>query len=600
VIWLFTRRLDLEILMPAGIRQFVRKHGFTELMRRAYHRVLHGGYQHSIYRKWREENEAWDAPEIKRQIEAFPLAPKVSIVTPVYNADMVLLDRCIESVKRQLYDNWELCLYDDASTRQEALEYLHGRDGEQDPRVKVSFGEVNQHISLSLNEAVRMAGGEYVAILDQDDELSPAALYETVRLINEHPDADLIYSDEDKIDARGRRTSPFFKPDWSPDLLMSVNYINHFCVIRKAAGDRVGWFRAGFEGAQDHDLFLRISRESDSIFHIPRILYHWRAVPGSTAMDVGEKDYSSAAGVRALQEHLEARGERAAVSAGEMATEYVVRREVAGTPKVSIIIPFKDKVELLKTCLDSILGKSSYKNYEIILVSNNSEEQATIEYLDSLSHPGVKVIRHDEPFNYSKINNRAAREATGEFLLFLNNDTEVITTSWIEDMLGYAQQPEKGAVGVKLLFDDDTIQHGGVIVGIGGFADHAFAGAMENNSTFFGRDTWSRNYLAVTAACMMVEKEKFDVVGGFDEEFVVCGSDVELCLRLHQAGYRSLYLGFVKLYHHEAQTRKQWVHEKDIECSLKHYALYLENGDPYYNKNLSLERADGNSLRQPA
>jgi len=584
--------------MWARSRRIMKSEGSGALFSRIYHRVVNGGYQNVAYKKWQMENERRSPAEIKRQVSTFTSKPKMSIIVPVYNSDPVFLDDCIESVVGQYYEDWELCLYDDASTRIETLECLERWSARNDDRIKVAFGKENRHISASSNEAIKMSSGEYIGFLDHDDELSLNALSEIAGIINDHPDAELIYSDEDKIDEAGNRSMPFFKPDWSPELLMSVNYINHFCVIRREAGNQAGWFRLGYEGAQDHDLFLRISRQSGNIYHVPKILYHWRAVEGSTAMDVNEKEYCGDAGVKSISDMLAANGESATVEAGAIPTEYIVRYKVNGTPRISIIIPFRDEAGLLKNCLDRLLETSSYPDYEIILISNNSEEAETLEYLDGLDDPRVRIFNRDIPFNYSKINNWAAEQATGEYLLFLNNDTEVITSTWIEDMLGYAQRPEIGAVGSKLLFRDGTIQHSGVILGIGGFADHIFAGVPENTGTAFGRDTWSRNYLAVTAACLMVKKEKFESVGGFDEEFVVCGSDVELCLRLYKAGYRNVYLAFVKLYHYEAQTRRSWVDPKDIECSKIHYAEFLQNGDPYYNENLSLDRADGNSLRE--
>ena len=567
------------------------------MLERIYSRFIRGGNQDTVYKKWLVKNENRELSEVKKDIHAYNLKPKISIIVTVFNTDPESLNRCIESVRRQVYDNWELCLYDNASSSEETIECLDRWGRQDDSRIIISFGEQSKKISVRTNEAINIAGGEYIGILGDNDELSPFALSEVVGLINKHSEADLIYSDEDRIDETGNRYNPWFKPDWSPELLMSVNYINRFYVVRKEIGDRLGWYRLGYEGAQDYDLLLRIYLVSDKFFHIPRILYHSRIVPGPAMVGATEKDNPPDDGLKAVNDFLDAKGEQATAAAGDESTEYIVRYKVRGSPKVSIIIPFKDKVGLLKNCLDRLLEKSSYQNYEVILISNDSQEGETREYLKSLNNPRIRLFTHDIPFNFSKINNWGVAQATGEYLLFLNNDTEVISPSWIEEMLGYAQRPEIGAVGAKLLFEDGTIQHGGVVLGIGGFADHIYAGARENSSTAFGRDTWTRDYLAVTAACLMVDRQKFKAVGGFDEEFVVCGSDVELCLRLYRAGYRNVYLAFVRLYHYEAQTRRTWVDQKDIECSLRHYAPFLQGGDPYYNENLSLAGTDGNTLR---
>ena len=578
------------------ILYIIRNEGLSSLLRRGWQRLLFGGEKEAAFRKWIRRHEDWDREVIRSLTGHMELRPLISVIVPVYNTDPKFLDVCIQSVLDQYYENWELCLYDDASTDGATIECLQKWQNLGDARVKTAFGTLNRHISLASNEAISMATGEYVAILDHDDELAPVALFETVKLLNEHPEADLIYSDQDKIDVKGRRSEPLFKPDWSPELLMSVNYINHLCVIRKKTGDQAGWFREGYEGSQDFDLFLRITAVSDNIFHIPAILYHWRSTPASTAGNILAKDYCTDAGVRALNDYLAGRGWPARAYAGENPTEYHVRFAAQGEPRVSIILPFRDKVGLLRNCLHSIRRLTTYDNYEIVLVANNCENSETFNYLDSLEKEGdprIRVLRHDVDFNFSAINNWAAEQAEGEFLLFLNNDTEVITPSWIEDMLGYAQREDIGAVGPKLLFEEGTIQHAGVIVGIGGFADHIFTGGTENTFTSFGKDTWSRDYLAVTAACMMVERKKFESVGRFNEEFIVCGSDVELGLRLHQAGLRNVYLPFVKLYHFESQTRREWVHEKDVECSRRYYAPFLEAGDPYYNKALTLETTSG-------
>lgn len=582
----------------------IRRDGLWVSMEKVYYRIIYGRKFRGILeeknynKKFIKVHENWNEADVKKQIDTFKIKPKISVIVPVYDVDPYLLDQCINSVCSQYYENWELCLHDDLSTNKETKNCLKKWEQKKNPRIKISFGRENQHISGASNEAIKMVTGEYIALLDNDDELAPAALFEIVKLINNYPEADVIYSDEDKLDEQGKRARPFFKPSWSPEMLFSVNYINHLCVIRKSIGDEVGWFRKGYEGSQDYDLFLRIADITKNFFHVPFVLYHWREVDGSTAKDINNKKYCSAAGLKALDDYLLQNGYNAKAYMNEYSTNYEVRFELKDNPKVSIIIPFKDQVQLLKKCIETITDRSVYENYEIVLIDNNSGEKETADFLKSINDTKIKTFKYSNPFNYSKINNWGAKKASGDILLFLNNDTEVISPYWLEDMAGYAQRPEIGAVGAKLLFGNRTIQHAGVVVGIGGYADHIFSGKNENTGTFFGLDSWTRNYLAVTAACMMIERKKFEKIGGFDEEFVVCGSDVELCLRFYKKGYRNVYLPFVKLYHHESRTRKTWVDPIDITCSEKHYKEYLKNGDPYYNKNLSLLTRDGNTIRE--
>jgi len=581
----------------------IRREGFWSMMEKVYYRAFYGrGFRRIIEeknynKKFIKVHENWNEEDIKKQIDTFKIKPKISVIVPVYNVEPHLLDQCIGSVCNQFYENWELCLHDDLSTSKETKNCLKKWQQKKNLKVKISFGKENQHISGASNEAIKMATGEYVALLDNDDELAPAALFEVVKLINNHPEAEVIYSDEDKLDDQGKRTRPFFKPEWSPEMLFSVNYINHLCVIRKSIGDKVGWFREGYEGSQDLDLFLRISNITKNFFHVPFILYHWREVDSSTAKDINNKKYCSVAGLKALDNYILHNGYNAKAYMNEYSTNYEVRFEVENNPKISIIIPFKDQVRLLKKCIDTIINRSIYENYEIILIDNNSTEKETADFLISVNNTKVKIFKYSKPFNFSRINNWSVKKASGDILLFLNNDTEVISPYWLGDMAGYAQRPEIGAVGAKLLFGNRTIQHAGVIVGIGGYADHIFSGKSECTATIFGLDSWTRNYLAVTAACMMIERKKFEKVGGFDEDFVVCGSDVELCLRFHKNGYRNVYLPFVKLYHHESKTRKDWVEQIDIDKSKEYYKEFIEKGDPYYNINLALDDTSGNELR---
>jgi GT2 family glycosyltransferase len=546
------------------------------------------------YDAWILENEPGETDLLKQREEAafFLYRPLISVVVPVYETDEGMLIRMIESVRAQTYENWELCIADGNSSKA----YIHEKLQEyanRDKRIKVVFLKENKHIAGNSNEALSLAEGVFIGFLDHDDELAPFALYEMVRLLNADPSLDFIYSDEDKIDADGRRILPFFKPGWSPDLLLSVNYICHFAVLRHSIVKELGGFRSGYDGAQDYDLFLRASNITSRISHIPKILYHWRDHETSTATDVSRKEYADKSGIAALTDFLKSKLIDAKVIPGIVRTNYIVRYPLAGRPLVSIIIPFKDKVDLLRKCVDSILAKTTYEEYELVLISNKSGQAETFEYLDALGkNPKVRVLTFDEEFNYSKINNFGVRYARGDFLLFLNNDTEVIEPEWLTHLLENAQRKEIGAVGCKLLFPDKTIQHAGVIVGITAFAGHVFAGLLDHTYTHFGSTDYSRNYLAVTGACLMVRKEVFHEVGGFHESFIVCGSDVDFCLRIHQKGYRNIYVPYAVLYHHEAASRGTCIPSIDFELSLKSYDEFLHVRDPYYNPNLTVLKTD--------
>lgn len=548
----------------------------------------------SDYEAWILENEPGENGLLKQREDAgfFLYNPLLSIVVPVYETDEDMLVRMIESVRAQTYENWELCIADGNSSKTYIRDTLQ-EYAKRDKRIKVVFLNENKHIAGNSNEALSLADGVFIGYLDHDDELAPFALYEVVRLLNANPSLDFIYSDEDKIDAYGRRVLPFFKPDWSPDLLLSVNYICHFAVLRRSIVRELGGFRTGYDGAQDYDLFLRASTITSQIAHIPKILYHWRDHATSTATDVSRKEYADASGIAALRDFLKSRNIHAVVEPGIVRTNYIVRYPLAGMPLVTIIIPFRDKIDLLRKCVDSILTKTTYDEYELVLISNKSSEPETFEYLDTLGkNPKVKVLTFDEDFNYSKINNFGVRYARGSFLLFLNNDTEVIEPEWLTILAENVQRRDIGAVGCKLLFPDRTIQHAGVVVGITGFAGHVFAGLSEHAYTHFGSADFVRNYLAVTGACLIVRKEVFDEVGGFDESFVICGSDVDFCLRIHNKGYRNIYTPYAVLYHHEAASRTTCIPPVDFELSLKSYDESLHIRDPYYNPNLTVLKTD--------
>jgi glycosyltransferase involved in cell wall biosynthesis len=541
------------------------------------------------YGAWIKNKE----PSLWSKDISFKLKPLISILVPTYNTPDKYLKPLIQSIKDQTYTNWQLCI-SDASTDQEranAIEEL----SKIDKRI-VYVRNPGLHISANTNKSLELAKGEYVGLLDHDDMLSEHALYEVVHVINDNREADVVYSDEDKLSDDGKeRLLPFFKPDWSPDLLLGVNYITHFLVVRKSLIKKVNGLRSDYNGAQDYDLLLRLSEHTDRIIHIPKILYHWRMADGSTARLPGEKDYADSAGQRALQDAVKRRKIKAdVVEIKDRPTNYRLKYHLpAKQPKVSIIIPFKDKPELLRKCVESILTKTTYKDYEIILLSNNSSEDETSKLVSQLKkNKKVAAYEWNHPFNYSKINNFGVSKATGEYIVLLNNDTELITNQWLEELVGIASQPGVGAVGPMLLYPDkkNGIQHAGIILGMGTMAGHVFRHHQPGDWTDFGLPVWPRNYLAVTAACFIVAKRLYNKVGGLDEVFTIAGNDVAFCLRLHEFGYKNIYWPFVSLYHYESISVGTYNNgiQLDYDHSLTYYKKYHQLGDPYFNKNLDL------------
>ena len=543
-------------------------------------------------------------------ISKYRYLPKISIITPVYNTDPKWLHKCIESVMGQWYDNWELCLYDDASSRQDTkdcLKYWEGRDS----RIKVSYGSQNLHISRAMNEGIKTATGEFISFLDHDDTLSESALYEVVSVLQESKkEIVFIYSDEDKITVSNERHDPFLKPDWSPELFLNYNYINHFTCIKSDYVRSKGAFREGFEGAQDYDLFLRVLEglKSGQVCHIPRILYHWRQVPGSSAISVNEKPYAVEAGRRALSEYLERNHIKGRVLNKENYPGIydVVFDFTKPLSRVSIIIPFRDRVDLLKQCLESIFNKTGYSNYELLLIDNNSEEEETKKYLlDIQKYNNIKILRYTKPFNYSEMNNFAIREASGDYICLLNNDTEVITVDWLSHMVSLLEQKGVGAVGPMLLYPDDTIQHGGVTIGMSGYSDHTFRGQHKDEDGYFSFLKCFRNVSAVTGACLLTTKKILEEVYYLDEkDFAIGFNDIDFCLKVVSAGYRVVWTPKTRLYHYESASRGIDGHKK--ESNPKRYfdhLVELENfrdkwkkfvfDDPYYNPWLSRHSFSG-------
>lgn len=540
-----------------------------------------------------------DIKKMRNQLKSFKYKPQISIITPVYNVDEIWLEKAIYSVINQVYENWELCLVDDASTKMHIRKVLE-KHAKHNYRIKVKYLKENLGISGASNEALSLATGEFIGLLDHDDELPINALFEVVKLLQEHPEADMIYSDENKIDINGKRSEPYFKPDWSPDLFLSNMYTCHFGVYRKKIIDEIGGFRKGYEGSQDYDLVLRFAERTDKIYHIPKILYHWRKIPNSTAVRYEAKGYADTNARKALEDSLERRKINGEVLLGKFPSSFRIKRDIIGTPRVSIIIPTKDHIDVLRKCIESIEKKTSYKNYEIIIIDNNSKDHQTIDYLETISKaPNIRTLKYEDSFNFSAINNFTARNSNGEYLLFLNNDTEVISDEWLSAMLEHSQRKEVGAVGGMLLYPNGTIQHAGVIIGLGGVAGHSHKYIPKDNPGYMLRPHLVHNLSAVTAACMMLRKDVFEEVGGFDENLAVAFNDVDLCLKIREKGYLIVYTPYAELYHHESLSRgyednpeKQKRFLKEVKYIREKWKQVINKGDPYYNPNLTLERED--------
>ncbi len=576
--------------------QIIFKMGISEYFRRAKRKLLpkrnlSPQKEYDLYLRETEITKK-NIVQSKAAIKHFQYQPLISIVMPSYNIPEMWLKKAIESVQNQIYPKWELCIADDASTDPRQKEILKAYAA-KDKRIKLAFREQNGGIAKASNTALKMAKGAYIALMDADDELTQDALFEMVKALQDKK-YDLLYSDEDKLELDGTRTEPHFKPDFNLDLLFTNNYICHLGVYRRKIVEEIGGFRDGTDGAQDYDLVLRFTEKKRRIHHIPKILYHWRKVPGSTAATLEAKPYVTQAGIKALTDTCKRRGIKATVTEGIWKGSYRVRRHIEGNPHVTIIIPFKDYVEQLKVALKSIFEKSTYENYDILLVNNQSEGFDTLEYIKEISnHPRITLVHYNQPFNYAAINNWAAEQAQGDHLLLLNQDVEVIEPEWIESLLEHAQRPEVGPVGAKLYYFNNTIQHAGVVVGIGGAANHAFCHQPNDQHGYFGNINAIRNYSAVTAACMMISKQKFFAVDGLDhEQFAVSFNDVDFCLRLQEKGYLTVYTPYAALYHYESLVRGRNVNfQEEYALRRRHRAIY-EKGDPFYNPNLSKERFD--------
>ncbi|HFK9571829.1 TPA: glycosyltransferase family 2 protein [Enterococcus faecalis] len=574
--------------------KYMAKNGISHTIQRAKIEKLRN---QASYPNWLARNEVLDIEAMTQEIATFHYQPKISIAMPVYNVEEKWLRLCIDSILNQVYTNWELCMADDASTDPNVKKILTEYQ-QLDERIRVVFREQNGHISEATNSALAIATGEFVALLDNDDELAINAFYEVVKVLNENPELDLIYSDEDKIDMDGNRSDPAFKPDWSPDLLLGTNYISHLGVYRRSILEEIGGFRKGYEGSQDYDLVLRFTEKTtkERIKHIPKVLYYWRMLPTSTAVDQGSKGYAFEAGLRAVQDALVRRGINGHATHGAANGLYDVYYDIESEKLVSIIIPTKNGYKDVQRCVSSIIEKTTYQNYEIIMADNGSTDPKMHELYAEFEQqlPGRFFVESiDIPFNFSTINNRAAKKAHGEYLLFLNNDTEVITENWLTLMVSFAQQERIGCVGAKLLYPNNTVQHAGVILGLGGVAGHGHYGYPHGDLGYFGRLAINVNYSAVTAACLLMKKADFDAVGGFEEAFTVAFNDVDLCLKVQALGRDNVWLHEVELYHFESQTRgyddkgkKKKRFEQEKVMMEEKWGPLIEN-DPFYNPNLT-------------
>lgn len=522
-----------------------------------------------------------------------------SIIMPVYNVKVKWLEKAVQSVIDQTYENWELCIADDASTDTAVRDYL---EKIKDTRIKIKYLESNKGISGASNEAALLATGDYLLLMDNDDELHPDALkafYENLFKTR----ADIIYSDMDMIDEKGNHSAPLFKPDWSPELMLSQMYLGHLVGFKKELFDSVDGFLSEYDGAQDYDLLLRMSEIADKVSHVPQILYSWRMLPTSTASNADSKPYAQMAGQKALQDHLDRvmGSGNAIVDETENLFVYDVRFKVKKLPFVSIIIPTKDHTDDLKVALDSILEKTIYDKYEIIILNNNSEQKETQEYFEKLEnlYDNIRIVDAKYGFNWSTLNNHGIREAKGDVFVFLNNDVKIIEPAWLQRLAEYIVQPGIGVVGGLLLYEDGSIQHAGVVAGMGGWADHVYKGAQPiHRGTPFISPMVTRNVTACTGACMAISRHVIEKIGGFDERFIICGSDVEICIRAINEGYRNVYIPQVKLYHYESKSRDSYIPQIDFDLSDIMYSGYRKGGDPYYNKNLDINKCIPTVIRK--
>ena len=622
------------------VKFYIKRYGFFSTLKKVFKRIFkikeNRKTNQEAYQIWIEKNTPNEDELEKQKTTKFTYAPKISVVVPMYNTDEKFFQDLIESLNNQTYANWELCLADGSPKKNENLEKYY----EKNKKIKYNFLGKNEGISENTNEAIKMATGDYVGFLDHDDILSEEALFQVVKVINQDLKTDFIYTDEDKIDENYERFEPYFKPDYSPETLECNNYITHFVVVKKEIIEKIGKLNSEFNGAQDFDFVLRATKVANKIIHISKVLYHWRVHKNSTAYIADTKNYAFEAGKKVIEADLKREGKSATVEFGqEVPGIYKIKYEVIGNPKVSILIPNKDNIKLLKKCITSILKFTTYENYEINIIENNSEKKETFKYYEELvKNSKIKILNFNKhtvfdingekslenktlnkgleknnieknienietkenelqkvsEFNYSALINFGVKNVDGEFVLQLNNDTKLITKDWLELFIGYAQNSEIGAVGARLYYEDKTIQHAGIIVGVSEIAGNALVNLPYGKHAYFGREAATRNVLAVTGACLFARRSLYYEVGFMDEkEFKVAFNDVDFCLKLYENGYRNVYNPYIELIHYESKSRgyeiseeKEERFEKEANNFKRKWSKYIKY-DPYYNKNLS-------------
>ena len=548
------------------------------------------------------------AEEAKRQAETkFPRMVKISILVPLYNTPEEFLREMIESVTNQTYENWELCLADGSDEEHGKVAQIVKEYQEKDGRGRIVYRKLlkNEGIAGNTNHCLALAAGEYIGLFDHDDVLHPGVLYEYVKVINEKQ-ADYIYCDETTFKSGdiNKMLTMHFKPDFAIDNLRANNYICHFSVFARELLDGTELFRSRFDGSQDHDMILRLTDRAKCVVHVPKLMYYWRSHPGSTAAGIGAKPYAVASAKGAVADHLKRHGfDHFQISSTRaFDTIFKIRYQIIGNPLISIVIANKDHAGDLRRCLDSVFEKSTYDNFEVIIVENGSTEKSILDYYEELKeNERVKIVTFEGPFNYSAVNNLGVSQAKGEYVLLLNNDTQVITVNWMEELLMYAQRPDVGAVGAKLYYGDKTIQHAGVVLGLGAHrtAGHSHYGQHRDNLGYMGRLCYAQNVSAVTGACLMVKKALFLQAGGLSGGFAVSLNDVDFCLKLRKMGLLNVFTPFAELYHFESLSRglddagqKAERYNKESERFREKWKEVLSNGDPYYNPNFSLDRSD--------
>ena len=580
---------------------FWKEHGLRALVLKSRHKLagLDNDYD---YGEWYDLTKPTEEELENQRNTHFAYEPLLSVVIPAYKTPERYLREMLDSILAQTYTNWEVCIAD-GSPRGQSLERILQRYAEKDSRIRFQILGGNRGIAGNTNAALEMARGDYVILADHDDTLPSHAFYEVAKAVNEHPDCDVIYSDEDKLDMDGKALfDPHFKPDFNGDLLTSVNYICHLFIVKKELLKQVGGFRQEFDGAQDYDFIFRCTEAAMGIHHIPKVLYHWRCHQDSTASNPESKMYAFEAGSRAIMAHYERMGIRAEkVEKGVDYGIYHTTFRIQGEPLISVIIPNKDHRDDLDVCVRSLLERSSYRNLEFIVVENNSTEPATFAYYEKMQaeHPNFHVVTWEKGFNYSAINNFGASFAKGEYLLLLNNDTELIEPDSIKEMLGFCQREDVGIAGARLLYGDDTIQHAGVVIGFGGIAGHTFIGLHKAENSYFHRAMCAQDYSAVTAACLMTKKSVFEAVGGLSEELAVAFNDIDYCMKVRALGKLVVYAPYACLYHYESKSRgledtpqKVERFNREVAIFIKKWPDIIREGDPYYNPNLTLRKSN--------